>query len=395
MSLQHKELILQPQITTSNVKLSKIYHLWDDLTQYSVEAIAANRASIYDFIEHDCMYFAAVQRRVRVRVPGAEKISKLQTKSDKAFDDADDLAYESDCSHTSNFASLVPAKDADKPKNTRIIPIGTGLVYLTPSHFPGTVNLGVMIDPHARRNGYGSRVVRMVLSWAFDELRSHRVIVQVIGGDNSRRNIAARLFNSLGFTNEGISRRAIFCPAPPPKPDDPSTIRGDGQWQDVTTFSILDTDWMIRRNWTALPESFIKTKWEAMFMRHEIERDQMVAIEEEAEKRRTKVKRSTTMDSETVVDIEYMELTDDEKKQCSELLGEEFREEPIFDDDDLQNDSFNNDLSTPSMSMFQNPYPINYPYPTFPLDSLDNSTFRAGFYPTPFHLPAESSTFRA
>lgn len=64
---------------------------------------------------------------------------------------------------------------------------------------------GVLIEPGARGNGLASEASRLLLQYAFRELRLHRVFLHVFA-DNEP---ALRLYDRLGFKTEGCLRQHV------------------------------------------------------------------------------------------------------------------------------------------------------------------------------------------
>ena len=77
-------------------------------------------------------------------------------------------------------------------------------------------------EPHAR-NGYMSEGVQLMLSFAFDTLRLHRVEAACLPSNQPSRDV---LFKA-GFMQEGLARRYL---------------RINGEWRDHLTFGILRDD---------------------------------------------------------------------------------------------------------------------------------------------------------
>ena len=76
--------------------------------------------------------------------------------------------------------------------------------------------------------GYASEALALALDAAFDELRLHRVEVNV--QPNNRRSLA--LAERVGFAREGYSRRYV---------------RVAGRWRDHVRFAMLAEDWPRKR----------------------------------------------------------------------------------------------------------------------------------------------------
>jgi ribosomal-protein-alanine N-acetyltransferase len=76
--------------------------------------------------------------------------------------------------------------------------------------------------PYARR-WYMAQAVSLVLDYAFDDLRLHRVEATCL----VRNEPSSKLLLKLGFTEEGVARQSLCI---------------DGRWQDHRTFAILQAD---------------------------------------------------------------------------------------------------------------------------------------------------------
>ena len=88
----------------------------------------------------------------------------------------------------------------------------------------GCGEVGLLIgEPHFRGQGYGAEAIRLLVGFAFDEMRMHRLAARVLAF-NTR---AQRTFDLCGFAREGIDREAFYC---------------DGRWVDVIRFGLLASD---------------------------------------------------------------------------------------------------------------------------------------------------------
>ncbi len=76
--------------------------------------------------------------------------------------------------------------------------------------------------PYARR-GHMVEAVSLVLDYAFDDLRLHRVEAACLVHNEPSRNLLLK----IGFTEEGVARQYLCI---------------DGRWQDHRTFGILQAD---------------------------------------------------------------------------------------------------------------------------------------------------------
>lgn len=72
----------------------------------------------------------------------------------------------------------------------------------------GTFSLGIQINVDERGNGYGTAAMRMVMAYAFRELRLHKCNSGYI---NIKGNVASqRMHEKLGFKVEGIIRESVY-----------------------------------------------------------------------------------------------------------------------------------------------------------------------------------------
>lgn len=88
----------------------------------------------------------------------------------------------------------------------------------------------VAVGIHDRRfwsRGYGTEALRLLLGYAFDHLRLHRVDLRVLA-DNRR---AIRSYEKCGFVHEGVEREAALV---------------DCQWRDDALMAILEHEYRAR-----------------------------------------------------------------------------------------------------------------------------------------------------
>lgn len=104
-------------------------------------------------------------------------------------------------------------------------PIGTiGLFDLDLNN--GSAGLGISIgEPADRGRGLGSAMLRALLGWAFAHLRLERVWLEVYDFNPGAR----RVYQRVGFVDEGVSRHAIFR---------------EGAYRDVHRLAILRDEWL-------------------------------------------------------------------------------------------------------------------------------------------------------
>lgn len=87
-----------------------------------------------------------------------------------------------------------------------------------------TGSLGYWVGQPFARQGYMSEGLRLILSFAFQRLRLHRVEAACLPHNTPSR----RLLLKSGFREEGYARQYLCI---------------DGQWQDHVLFAVLRDDW--------------------------------------------------------------------------------------------------------------------------------------------------------
>jgi len=89
----------------------------------------------------------------------------------------------------------------------------------------GVGELGLWITPGAQGNGYGKSAAQAVITYAFDDLRFHKVSARVFSFNEPSR---ALFEDALGFREEGVQRDEIYL---------------DGEFHDVHYYGILEAEW--------------------------------------------------------------------------------------------------------------------------------------------------------
>ncbi|MFC7167401.1 GNAT family N-acetyltransferase [Halospeciosus flavus] len=103
-----------------------------------------------------------------------------------------------------------------------------GTVSLDPIDHPdGRGELHVALAEDFWGEGYGTEAAELLTTYAFDELRKHRVVARVFAGNERSK----RVFEKLGFRHEATFEEAAFR---------------DGDYVDVDLFAVLDREWRIR-----------------------------------------------------------------------------------------------------------------------------------------------------
>ena len=81
------------------------------------------------------------------------------------------------------------------------------------------------VAPEHRRNGYVTEGTALLLDYAFEERRFHKVNANVITSNDASINA----LESLGFEREGRQRQESFV---------------DGEWEDTFTYGLLAEEWL-------------------------------------------------------------------------------------------------------------------------------------------------------
>lgn len=88
----------------------------------------------------------------------------------------------------------------------------------------GVADLGFWIHPDHHGKGYGREALCLVLEYAFDELRIHKVTADAYEANEASRG----LLESLGFTHEGVGREDAFL---------------HGDYHDTHYYGLLEREW--------------------------------------------------------------------------------------------------------------------------------------------------------
>jgi RimJ/RimL family protein N-acetyltransferase len=100
-----------------------------------------------------------------------------------------------------------------------------GAVQLTPFQIdPLQVSIGWLALRAQHGNGFMSEAVRAVIDAAFGEAEVHRIVADVIDGNDA----SVRLAERLGFRNEAHFVKSLFL---------------RDEWRDETVYALLKQDW--------------------------------------------------------------------------------------------------------------------------------------------------------
>ncbi|CAG8951424.1 hypothetical protein HYFRA_00007340 [Hymenoscyphus fraxineus] len=84
---------------------------------------------------------------------------------------------------------------------------------------------GINIIKRYQGQSYGTEAIKWILEWAFNSAGLHRVGIRVAEYNSGAR----RLYEKLGFTQEGVTREMLWR---------------EGRWWDDIQLSMLSREWM-------------------------------------------------------------------------------------------------------------------------------------------------------
>ncbi|KAH7098640.1 hypothetical protein BKA62DRAFT_832377 [Auriculariales sp. MPI-PUGE-AT-0066] len=148
----------------------------------------------------------------------------------------------------------------------------SGVVFLSTSVGGNTAeyNLTVSIRPEKQSRRIGTSAIAHALDIAFDTLNAHRVQARILHPTETndkkateRHSRVISKFLHIGFTHEGVRRRAIAHSV-------------TGVWMDMTVLALLDYDWTLKKLRPPPPRM---TLWEEMFARQQREHEALLRMD--------------------------------------------------------------------------------------------------------------------
>ena len=88
-------------------------------------------------------------------------------------------------------------------------------------------NIGINIAAAYRSKGYGGEAINWALNWGFRRAGLHRIGLGYVSWNAE----AGRLYQKLGFVNEGVKRDFFWA---------------DDRWWDSVEMSMLEEEWRAR-----------------------------------------------------------------------------------------------------------------------------------------------------
>lgn len=100
-----------------------------------------------------------------------------------------------------------------------------GMIGLEPiNQEAGVTEVGYWIMPDHWGEGFGTEATELIVQYAFDQLRLHKVTARVFAFNEASQ----RLLETVGFTEEGVQREQVFI---------------DGEYQDTHWYGLLAREW--------------------------------------------------------------------------------------------------------------------------------------------------------
>lgn len=101
----------------------------------------------------------------------------------------------------------------------------SGTVGIGPTDDPdGSVEIGIWLREADWGNGYGTEASRLLVQYAFDTLRVHRVFARVFNDNLGSK----RIWEKLGFRHEAVHEESAFM---------------HGEYVDTHYFAVLEDEW--------------------------------------------------------------------------------------------------------------------------------------------------------
>jgi RimJ/RimL family protein N-acetyltransferase len=102
-------------------------------------------------------------------------------------------------------------------------PVGYAMLFRV-DETAGHAEIAYWLAPEAQGKGYGAETAALMLDYAFDERRLHRVRARALDTNTASQN----LLEKLGFTHEGVQREEKF-------------VRGE--YVDTHFYGLLEEEW--------------------------------------------------------------------------------------------------------------------------------------------------------
>ncbi len=100
----------------------------------------------------------------------------------------------------------------------------TGVIGITPKKEEGLAEIGLWIDPEYHGNGYGTEASKLMIDYAFDELRYHKIFAKALEENSGSKN----LWDNLGFEKEATLKEQHYR---------------NGEFEDVCFYGVLEYEW--------------------------------------------------------------------------------------------------------------------------------------------------------
>jgi RimJ/RimL family protein N-acetyltransferase len=104
------------------------------------------------------------------------------------------------------------------------IPIGLAHIWSRNKHRKSW-ELGYVILPEYRGQGYGTETARLILKFAFEKLNAHKVV----GTCNTHNTSSVKLMENIGMTKEAVFKEELYW---------------QNEWTDQFFYSILEKEYV-------------------------------------------------------------------------------------------------------------------------------------------------------
>nr|GAT58825.1 spermidine n1-acetyltransferase [Mycena chlorophos] len=347
--LEGEKVILVPSLSGQDRDFSELTSLWEQMQLSVYEPSSQPEADLVSFAD-TAEYFGVIQRKPtssKHRQPAGSESQPSSPKSEKSLyelypDKPDPLGLKAVPSESRPLPKYLEAlrmhdddakddsdtdpDDGESPfiledestveeQRDRLVATWTAQEQ-TPAHFDGgsvpnlepiglvfliasplssapagqvpELNLGIIVSERHHMKGYAREAVELVVSHAFKTLNAHRIQATLIAG--SAKDRITSILTQLWFAHEGVARAAFYHPFL-------------AEWQDITRFGLVDTQWAMRGYWNPAPKSL----WDELLTRHERERAQLLQWEERNGKIRRSASAETLRISSSIADAAVSE----------------------------------------------------------------------------------------
>ena len=99
-----------------------------------------------------------------------------------------------------------------------------GMITLSPEKDQGVKQIGLWLHPDYHGNGYGTEASRLMIYYAFKEIRVHKVLARALDSNKASQKI----WENLGFEQEAVLREQSYH---------------NGGYEDLKMYGVLKDEW--------------------------------------------------------------------------------------------------------------------------------------------------------